>query len=404
MRHIKWMGISKVMFVIFLIYREVLSASIFAGNSGLIMWGLLGITLITALLGMNFHLPLFHGLPAYTIFIIYSFATGMLVAVDREYVTFSTMEYVVCLFVFFLICAYTQNDGSINFVADAFIIMGLVTVAVCLSRGMSFQRISISDSVNTNKIGTIMTFSIAFLLFRIIKMKRSFLYISTSIVVMLLFAFVLVLTVSKKSIFAGIFLIATWFLVCYRKIFQKRHPILRYTIFILLIVVIAISSNWFINKYMDRFSYLLTRMSELESGNSSIWRRQLISDAIKTFLQHPVIGVGLNNCRYYTNIRMYSHCFYTEVLACTGIIGTIIFIAPIISTGKYLMTQMREMRNNDTLERAELLFLNIIFLTLLFTSIAQIIFYSIQLMYVLAVIIAYCQFACFSSEREKSAA
>lgn len=71
---------------------------------------------------------------------------------------------------------------------------------------------------------------------------------------------------------------------------------------------------------------LLERIDELEEGNP---RSFLMECAFNIYLDHPVLGVGINGYTMEKIIRLYpsldSHCIVTSILAMSGTIGIILF-------------------------------------------------------------------------------
>ena len=127
-------------------------------------------------------------------------------------------------------------------------------------------------------------------------------------------------------------------------------------------------------------------MQRLSEENITDMRRfDLIIDACKVFLQHPVLGVGWNNYRYYSFSGQYAHNTYVEVLACTGILG---------SSFAYAMwwVQIKSVYLAIKNRISKVLIANIIslFLVLVFIDAVQIMYYNSTLLMVMNLLFTLC--------------
>lgn len=77
---------------------------------------------------------------------------------------------------------------------------------------------------------------------------------------------------------------------------------------------------------LGMFTGLFNSASE-EIDASTMERMYLIEQALGVWVEHPVIGVGWNNYRFYNDLKMYSHNNYTEMLVCFGMIGFLLYYA-----------------------------------------------------------------------------
>ena len=69
-------------------------------------------------------------------------------------------------------------------------------------------------------------------------------------------------------------------------------------------------------------TYLMARLEgELEEDP----RTPLIQKAIEVGMQNPLLGVGPSNFQLYAN-GAFSHCSYTEIFACTGVLGLLLYV------------------------------------------------------------------------------
>lgn len=95
----------------------------------------------------------------------------------------------------------------------------------------------------------------------------------------------------------------------------------------------------------------LLESSEIEVDGSTQQRMQLIQWAIDVWAEHPLIGVGWNNYRFYNEARLYAHNNYAELLASLGIVGFLLYYAMFLRVGYILGSGFlhRRVRKEDVL-------------------------------------------------------
>lgn len=324
-------------------------------------------------------------------FAVFCFASSTIVAVDRAKAYTYILVFLEYTAVFYLIHRYTEEDRSINFAITAFIILSVVMAAVSMFFGRNQLRISFSENLNSNTIGVICVFGMAFLLFRFIHEEKTIDRIIPIVAILLLLAFVVVRTVSKKSIITGAVLILLWLVFCYKQAFGNKNAVSRILIFTFLILIAYLAYKWFVKEESTSVEYLMFRFGRLNAndGGSTEERIDLIKEGFNVFSTHFLLGVGYNNFRYYNSYYTYAHNLYIELLSCCGIIGTLIFLVPIIRALSGYSKLLYRGWKNERLQHTEHLYMLIIFLALLFLSFTQIIFYELPLMYIYGVLTAY---------------
>lgn len=296
------------------------------------------------------------------------------------------IEYII---VIYLIIQYTLIDGSLRFPCKVFSGTGVAMAIYMLFFGVGINnRISISEGINVNMVGVILAFSICYLLFLLLESDFSSkrLMIVAVLIVFLLFS--VVSTASKKSIISsGVFLIV-FMLFGYRYVFKQVNPYIEIISTFLIIAICLVGYYIVITKYGDRLLYAQARMDDMITDDSTLIRYRLIQDGFSVFKRYPLFGVGINNYRFYSVYETYSHCSYSELLACTGSFGTILFAIPFIKNGHSLI-QLYKQAENKTIEKARVIFFIFAFVTLLFVCSTQIIIYTPSLMYVMGTIMAF---------------
>lgn len=381
---IKSITISKFLFVFYVLYSNVLSYSAF------VIKGLSTILLILALLfqiyNNKYRIYKERSFVTFIFFFLYIVLSGLIVSVDRNRMLQTAISFLEYLGSYYLVISYTKEDNKVDFPINVFILQGLVAAIVMILRGISGARVSISDNVNPNIIAVTLAFSIAFVLYEIIEHKKTAFIISIAIIAVLILIFAILLTVSKKAIISGIVLIVLWILCCYKTTFKKVKPVFKLILFLSIVAVCIVAVIWYSSNYAAQIEYVQYRMSQIGTSMSSVERVQLFKEGIDIFLKNPILGVGFNNVRFYTSFSTYTHCLYSEVLAATGVLGTVIFFYAIVFLWNKLIHLNKIHYKKESLYSVRHIYMIIIFFVLMLISITQIVFYMYNLMYILAII------------------
>ena len=379
--------LSKVFFAIYLAYSNVLRYSVI--NIRGLSEVLLIIAIAAQLIHERFRLRLDKSLLALIVFALYVFLSGFLVAQDFDRLLSSLLTFVECILVFYLVICYIAADGKPDFPMIAFIGLALITTFFLIFRGVGLKRINIADTVNVNAIGVTLSFAIGFVLYLLISKGNSpikWVIGITSIAILLVGV---MMTASKKAIISGAALIILWIFLCYRFTFARIPLALRFAVFGGIIAAGILVYRWYTSSYAQQMEYMINRMSGLYVGESDQARIEMIKEGLLIFVSHPIFGVGFNNARYYISYATYTHCFYAEMLACTGIIGTILFGYAMIRPWAIIVKTRRRIRLRDSLQNTKIIYMLAVFIVFLLLNFTQIAFYAQNLMYVFSVFSAF---------------
>lgn len=384
---LKYTWISRIMLILFLLYRQVFS---YLYNNRIIEFGLLGIALILQLIEDGFYL---RGKTSLWL-LAFAFASlifSAIVAVDVPLALTYVFNFLEFTVVFYLVHRYSAMDGNIRFSLLAFVVLAVVMALMNLALNTGAERMTFSESLNVNAVGIVCMFGIAYLLYLLIGMKKNPFFVVLVVLLVTLLAFVVVKTVSKKAMIAAGVLIAFWLLFCYRQAFGKQNVLLRILLFVGLIVGMVLAYRWFLRTEAESVEYITYRFEQIElSGDTSAeMRYKLIILGFQTFLDHPIIGVGLNNFRFYNEYATYAHCFYAELFACTGIVGGFLLGMPIVRSLAHYIRALLKKKQLTGVARTETWFMLALYVTVLVLMWTQILFYELPLMYAFAILTAY---------------
>ena len=379
--------ISKLCFLLYIVYANVASYSLFfvKGLSSVLLIG----ALLTELWSDGFKLHTNRSFIAFVIFTLYVLGSGLLVAVSYDTVFSTAMPFLESLLVFYLTVSYAMYDKNTCFVMNVFIAQALLAAIVVIFNGVGKQRLSIADSVNVNTIGVMLAYAIGFILYMLIREKQKPLILVVGISCIAVLFIGILLAVSKKGIFTAVTVVLVWVLLCYRFTIKKLNGIYKILIFAAIIAIAVFTVGWFTTNYTFQVQILKTRMSQLYSGDSDQDRIRLFLEGFTIFFNHPIMGVGFNNSRFYSFRSTYTHSLYSELFACTGIIGVFIFsyglFRPFHQIFKYI-TRYHDRYDIDHIRRV---YVWVLYVVLLVLGLVQIVFYQPTLMYVLGVLTAF---------------
>lgn len=318
-----------VLFVASLIMFDSESYVIYSNIINIMLWG--GV-LLGLFLGQNVRLyknPIGNIYFLFTVFALLSciWATDYSLALDY------TKRLVIALInlyvIYFIFKAYNLEDAVLyGIIAGAFfnylIAFGLISAPFELYEYGRF----LGSVGNPNKLSRVMALSIfasIVLMDRQKNISNKALYIFLVINIILSF-YLIFLSVSKKGLIIGPALILST--IRLSKINFSR---------LLGILVIVAGSVYLIISYVpatvlsdfsERTVFRVTTavnsfLTEGGGDASTIERQELFEEGIRLFSENPIVGVGLNNFRFY--FTKYAHNNFIELLTGLGIIGFALF-------------------------------------------------------------------------------
>lgn len=390
------------MFAFYIVYTNVLSYSLFfvRGLSSALLIGAIALQLLHE----RFRIRLDRSLIALLVFAAYLLLSGLLVAYDYSK-TFSTvLSFLEYLGVFYLVVYYIQSDNKPDFPMYVFIIQAIAATLILILNGVGVKRVSIAENVNVNTIGVTLTFAIGFVLYLLIARKNSAVKWGISITAIAVLLIGVLLTVSKKAIIGGAALIILWTVLCYRYTFARIKWFWKLFLVAVLVFSGILIYRWYTSRYALQMEVFMFRMSETYVGDSDQERIELFKEGLLLFLSHPFFGVGFNNARYYTSWSTYTHCLYSEMLACTGIIGTLIFGYTLVRPWVIISRKRESYKRTDLILNTRTKYLLAIFVVFFAISFTTIAFYAQNLMYIVAVVAGYAITTPLAREEERNAA
>lgn len=382
-------NISKIVFVIFLFYVEWFQVVFFQIPSMLILLGacmMIFIILHAIQKKIDMGKMITPELLLWILFTLSSLFIGMLIVDNYSNLISSIFTFGQFLVLMYYIVYISDKDGNVDFFINTYIILTILSAITTIFWGIDYGeggRMSMGLRNNPNALGTTMVAGIAFILYKL-DFKKIYMIILLFSSIFLLF-YVVILTGSRTSMLSFVLIIIYWFVFVFFEEL-KVLPIAK-KLKSILSIVILLSLGYYIFYPLIEDSIILNRLQLLFEKGTEV-RGEMYLVALDLFKKNPLIGVGFNNYREITIFQTYSHSTYAESLACTGIVGSILYFIPylvILYKYKGLVTSIID----DTvwLARAKV-FLGLFFV-LLFLGTGVIHFYETTSSIVFGIIIAF---------------
>ena len=309
----------------------------------LILYGGTALIVFTTLLYVD-HKPLKALLPAKGIlmgiyFGIYSLFTGLVVATNRGLLVSSIITYMAFLLICVCICIICYGENSIQWLLKCIAIVSYVCAFYTLFFGKPFYNgiyvTTMGPDNNPNALGIMMVFGMFSVLYN---KKRKIGELILPLASVILFAYVIILTGSRKSLLCGGLLCFVWlinFVIDTHKLTNSKEKMIKYA---LLIAVLTIGVVYFVKHYASTASF--ERLTILSKDGSSSNRMEMYRESLELFKTSKLFGIGFDQFRVHSSFKTYAHSTYAELLADAGIFGCILYLYPIIKTGITLMKRI----------------------------------------------------------------
>ena len=265
----------------------------------------------------------------YIIFGIYALMTGIIVSVNTNEFLSSMFTYtsftIIALEVWYISFRIKDFKWILKYIYFIALLCAVTTIFYGKDYRTEVIVTTMSQYNNPNTLGVLMVFGIFSVMFQNERMKKYFLFMYMSVLV---FLYVILLTGSRKALFAGAGLYCIWLFEYIRE--RKKEKITLVSMLLLLITVASLVGTYvYIKKiYIEMSGFTRLRLFFQEGGTDG--RISLIKLAVQCWKNSPIFGVGMDQFRFWNPYGCYSHSTYTEILSCTGVMGTLIFFIPLI--------------------------------------------------------------------------
>lgn len=326
-----------ILFLFYLLwYKEV------AGNMLMVLYGGAILCVISVALSLHkqsmkvLYIP--EGLKWHCLFGFFCLISGLIVAKDNELLIKSLITYFSFLAICYLICIVSNKAGSFLWLYNSLILISLLSFLCIMIAPFDYYNgimvKTLGEQNNPNTLAVVMFAGIFSLLTKYDGSLRRFFSI---LLLYLPFLYTIIETGSKKGLIAALLIFGIWlYMIKQNKKFvlSRTHNLIINTI---IFTVIFSLIYYFTFYFVDTVSY--QRLSLVFTSNSTLMRMSFYEEAINFFKESPLVGIGFSQFILHSQFGKYSHSTYAEVLACTGIIGTLLYFYPIIKCGKILFSK-----------------------------------------------------------------
>ncbi len=307
----------------------------------------------------------------YVFFGLYVTVAGLFVSVDKAAFVSSVFTYTAFTIIAFEIWYISFRLKNFNWILNLIYVLSLLCALTTIFIGQDYKTevivTTMSKFNNPNTLGVLMVFGIFAAIFQKEAFNRNFLLRYASI---FMFIYVILLSGSRKALFAGVGLFAFWIIAYFNE--NKKEKLTSKTLFIVCTIIFSIvgASIYMINVYVGMSGFERLLLLFTEDGTSG--RLQLMDMAVQYWKTSPILGIGLDQFRILNPYGYYSHSTYSEILSCTGVLGCFLFFIPLAKLLYIAIRKSMGKRDNMYEIRICLLMLGVE----LFLGVGQIFIYS----------------------------
>jgi O-antigen ligase len=286
-----------------------------------------------------------------------------------------------CLAINTYISTREQIDIYLNMVILSSILLELYLLYYY---GISIFKDRFDNSfINANRAGTIFAVAAYFAMYLWYSKKK----ISYAIWYLISFAGVLI-SGSKTSMLSCSIMCVGFIVIKDRKKWNVTiKNILIITIIAIVVFLMIMKIPILYNIIGERIAaFMETFSGENDTDKSTLQRMYLIRKGMEVFKQRPLIGVGIDNFRYFNNLHTYAHSNIVELLASVGLIGCILFY-------RLYYIIIREMHYNGSLTDEDKAFVIAYLLEVIIINFSNVYYYE------MIDIVVLCVMYCFASTK-----
>lgn len=239
-------------------------------------------------------------------------------------------------FSFFSICVCAgilAGDGDVAWISWAMILTTVLCIVSVLFEGYAYKNgsyyaVTMGPDNNPNKLGMMMAIGTFYLLNP--QTKPSRLNWVGRLLLACTCGFVVLYSGSRSALLCLLAVVAASLFFRFRNLegsavgkTVKRMWLFFFCVVALIFVVLYLQSigegTWGINRLLVEFK------EESYSGRTRLYRA-----AWSIFLEHPVFGIGYRCFSSVSSFEYFTHSTYMELLSCTGAVGFLLFMGPVL--------------------------------------------------------------------------
>ena len=274
------------------------------------------------------------------LFIVWAAVSGMSLAINQEAFLRDIVLAIESVFLFMSLYYIAIYEKTPMFSAKTFYFMALIYIITALINNNQISgRLAISATANANTLGNMcfICAGLSLLIFK--KIKYGSILMISSVCISL---YVAILSGSKKAFF--IILVFNLLML----MFKLKYFIMKKTRKSIVVIVLTfVLLGCFGTSISDFFENSIVYQRILLADKTDEVRLDLYNEAISTFLENPIMGVGFQQSTYYSSLSLYTHSGFMETLVGTGLIGFIIWIQYYVYALKHSLSNLFKTKDYD---------------------------------------------------------
>lgn len=268
-----------------------------------------------------------YGIWNHLLIVVYSLVTGVFVATDSSLLMHEVRQYFIYSIIVFAFCFVSAHYHSFIWILKSINVAVIICSIHLIFFGYHYtaRRIVLSDNSNPNLLGTILVLGLFCLLYRTEFSFRSLSWIIPEVCIL---TYNIVMTGSRKSFFAATGLLLIWGFSLVESVMKngsKKQRILVWVIASLAVIAFVFFFNSFVTN-----TELFSRMQNKGTAETDDARVGMYITSLEIFKNKPLFGVGLNHFQFWSELGLYSHSTYAEMISSFGFIGSVLFLPPFL--------------------------------------------------------------------------
>lgn len=322
-------------------------------------------------------------------FLFIAALSGFVVAPSKDMLVDAVMLVLQGTVLMIILSYEIRRTESIDWIANIIVFVAILQAISLVSHPVesvgNIGRYSIAEDFNPNGLAMSFAYGAFFAMYKLKNSKFLFRYLWLSSIA--LFVFCIIQTGSRKGFIAIVVLVVLWIIFCFKDSHKCMSFLQKFGDFIIVSAILTAGVIFTINNMSE--SSLLLRFEVLFSEGNPV-RENMYIVAWQIFKEHPFFGVGLGNYKYY--MEAYSHATYAEIIACTGIFGTILYAGIWVPLGLSLMKLLKRLRMNNIFNNTwgyDISMLSVLFVIMIFYGTCIIHFYQVNSYFILGIMLGW---------------
>lgn len=215
----------------------------------------------------------------------------------------------------------TKIDRILNFVKIGSLILIARMIMQVPFNAWGTDRVGIYIGYGGNGAANVLSYAALLMYYYYKKTNKK-----QNIIYSIIFVAFALLCGSKKAVIIVIIGIGLQMILNSNKPIQTFKNVIKVVLIVLTLTFAIMNFEPLYNVLGIRFEKMFLALSGQTGGDMSTKDRILFAEvAYNVFKNHPLLGVGLDNYRYYNYMQYYAHNNYLELVADLGIIGFILY-------------------------------------------------------------------------------